>query len=976
MRTAPQQNQSKTSSFLKTYIKGRVCIVLLILGINSLLNAQSISNYINFRHSEGYFTLVNKQGPAPLVLSKNDYPGVMHVAGWFQEDINRVSGTTPVIYFDEIPSAKEIVLIGTLGKNPLIDKLIAENKINVEAIKGKWEATQIQLIEHPFEHVEKALVVLGSDKRGTIYGMLDISENIGVSPWYWWADVPVKKHNEIYVLPGRYITDSPKVKYRGIFINDEAPALAGWVEENYGGFNHAFYEKVFELLLRSKGNFLWPAMWGRAIYDDDSLSAPLADKLGIVLSTSHHEPLMRAHVEWSRYGKGPWNYEQNPEELRKFWTEGIQRMGNNESLVTIGMRGDGDEAMTEGTAIELLERIVKDQRQIIEEVTGKHASETPQVWALYKEVQDYYDKGMRVPDDVTLLLCDDNWGNIRVLPKPSERERTGGYGIYYHYDFVGGPVSYKWLNVTQIERVWEQMHLAYNYGAKRLWLVNVGDIKPMEFPISFFLDYAWDPEAFPAEKLPQYYTHWASRQFGQEKAQEIGEILSLYTKYNSRRTPEMLSPDVYSLTNYLEAETIVTDYNELLEKAELIYNALPEEYHDAFYQLVLFPVAACTNLNEMYVNLAKNRLYAAQKRSSTNDFARKVEEQFNKDAKLTAHYHNELAGGKWHHMMSQTHIGYTSWNEPAKNIMPETIKLKTKDDAKLGIYVQGSQDEKSARQSEFTMPFFDSVNDQKYYIDLFRKGKQGIDYTIHTKNKWINPSSVGGRLEEDTRIWISIDWNKIPDGITEGKLVIEGAGSNYEIIVPLNKKIPDDAYGFIENNGVISIEAVNYSKLVSSGEASWLEIPNLGRTGSSITPSPVTLTRQQITKDSPRLEYNFYIAGEGDVNITVYLSPTLNFMKSEGLHFAVSIDDEEPQLINMHEGETVPDWKYPQWWNVSVTEKVKKKSSKHTITSPGQHTLKIWMIDPGVVFQKTVIDCGGLKESYLGPPESKYITGK
>jgi hypothetical protein len=308
-----------------------------------------------------------------------------------------------------------------------------------------------------------------------------------------------------------------------------------------------------------KGNFLWPAMWGEAFYDDDALNPKLADEFGVVIGTSHHEPMMRAHDEWRRYGKGAWNYEKNDSVLKEFWQKSIKRMKSYESLVTVGMRGDGDEPMSQNANISLLERIVEDQRQILGNVTGKDVSTIPQVWALYKEVQEYYDKGMRVPDDITLLLCDDNWGNIRKLPKVTDPPRSGGYGIYYHYDYVGGPRNYKWLNTNQISRVWEQMHLAHEYGANRLWIVNVGDIKPMEFPIEFFLDYAWNPDAWPAEFLPEYTKLWSERQFGQKHAKEIADILTRYTQFNSRRKPELLSPETYSLSNYHEAETVVAE---------------------------------------------------------------------------------------------------------------------------------------------------------------------------------------------------------------------------------------------------------------------------------------------------------------------------------------------------------------------------------------------------------------------------------
>ena len=487
--------------------------------------------------------------------------------------------------------------------------------------------------------IQHSLIITGSDRRGTAYGVFELSRRMGVSPWYWWADVPVKKKKEVYVKNGTYYSGTPSVKYRGIFINDEAPAFSGWTKEKFGGVNHRVYEKIFELMLRMKANYLWPAMWGNAFNDDDPLNPVLADRYGIVMGTTHHEPMLRAQQEWKRYGKGLWNYDSNEVRLKAFWKKGIEQMDSRESIVTIGMRGDGDMPMTEGSNIALLERIVKDQRNIIADVTQKPPAATPQLWALYKEVQNYYDKGMTVPDDITLLLCDDNWGNIRKLPKRSDSSRAGGFGIYYHFDYVGDPRNYKWLNTNSIPRVWEQMHLADEYGANRIWIVNVGDIKPMELPIQFFLDYAWNTKKWNAGNVDRYTQEWAEQIFGPAFAGPIAEILTAYTKYNSRRKPELLAPDTYSLVNYQEAETVVAEYSALAAKAEKIYNEIPVSYRNAYYQLVLYPVKACANLNKLYLAAGKNRLYAAQGRPSTNDLADSVKKYFDEDASL-AHYYN------------------------------------------------------------------------------------------------------------------------------------------------------------------------------------------------------------------------------------------------------------------------------------------------------------------------------------------------
>lgn len=664
-------------------------LLLFLIGLSTNSYAINPEKYVVNQASSENFPLVSKGKIASILVDDKDYAGVLKVAGHLENDLFKVSDLHPK-RIKKISEAEDfIVIIGTLGKSKIIDQLAKQGKIDAKALQGKWEKFTTQVIENPFKGIKKALVIAGSDKRGTIYGIYDLSNQIGVSPWYYWADVPIKKQSELHVLPAIHSQGEPKVKYRGIFINDEAPALSGWAFEKFGGFNSKFYDKVFELILRMKGNYLWPAMWGRMFYVEDPQNAVLADEYGIVMGTSHHEPLTRAHAEWGK-ANGKWDFNTNSEALINFWKDGIKRMGNKETIVTIGMRGDGDEPMTEGTAIELLENIVKTQRNIIAEVTKKPAQETPQVWALYKEVQDYYDKGMTVPDDITLLLCDDNWGNIRKLPELDSKPRKGGYGIYYHYDYVGGPRNYKWINTNQIERTWEQMDLAYQYGVDKIWIVNVGDIKPMEFPIEFFLDMAWNPEKFNAENLEQYYANWTKENFDNQFTEEIAEILKLYTKYNSRKKPELLDAKTYSIVNFNEADRVVSDYQKLVEKANSINEKLKPEYKDAFYQLVLFPVLASANLNEMYVATAKNHLYAEQGNVIGNEYAEKVKKLFEKDAELTNYYHTQLANGKWNHMMSQTHIGYDNWQQPEKNVIPKTKTIEISNKVQVGVSIKDS----------------------------------------------------------------------------------------------------------------------------------------------------------------------------------------------------------------------------------------------------------------------------------------------
>ncbi len=647
--------------------------------------------FISFVKTEN--SMVLKEGSSGLTLfsDSDSDKGILRAVVNFQSDFQKVTGIQPNFISQNSGVNGMLIIIGEAGKSKTVDALIKQKKIDGNSLKGKNEKFIIQNISNPFPGVSEAIVIAGSDKRGTIYGIYEMSQQIGVSPWYYWADVPVEKKENLYFKKGIYTDGEPAVEYRGIFLNDEEPSLGSWARATFGGINSKFYEKVFELILRMKGNYIWPAMWGKAFYDDDALSGPLANEMGIVMGTSHHEPMALAQTDWHRYIKrnnlpNVWDYSKNAEVLQKFWKSGLERSKNWEKLVTVGMRGDGDEAMGEGTNISLLEKIVKDQRKIIANVTGKKPERTPQVWALYKEVQDYYDKGMRVPDDVILLFCDDNWGNVRKLPDLSKPLHKGGYGMYYHFDYVGGPRNSKWINISPIQRVWEQMNLSYEHKVDKVWVVNVGDLKPMEFPISFFLDMAWNPKQFNANNLFQYTEKWSAQQFGEKHAKEIAEMINTYAKYNRRVTPETLNWKTYSLENYNEFETVLNDYRALALKALRLKEDIPAEYQDAYYQLVLYPIDACSNLYEMYYAVAKNRELAAKKDPEANQYADQVKQCFERNAELDNYYNNVVAGGKWQHMMDQMRIGYKTWADGKENIMPEVTYVSEADIPKEKIF--------------------------------------------------------------------------------------------------------------------------------------------------------------------------------------------------------------------------------------------------------------------------------------------------
>ncbi len=641
-------------------------LVLLATRFAAAPPALAADRFVLFEKTPDAAVFTEGRSAVRVEVDGDDHRGVRAAVHNLLDDIDRATGVRP----NAASSAPMTVVVGSLDRSRFIKDLVKSGAIDAKALRGKTEKFVIKV-------EADRIVIAGSDQRGTIYGVYELAEQLGVSPWAWWADVPVARHDAVYLSKGEYTDGEPAVRYRGIFINDEAPCLTSWVKNTYGTSygDHRFYARVFELILRLRGNLLWPAMWSWAFYADDPANGATADSLGVVIGTSHHEPMARNHQEWARRRKewGAWNYRTNQGAIDRFFREGIERMKGTEDIVTIGMRGDGDEAMSKETDTRLLEQVVANQRKIIRQVTGKPASQTPQVWALYKEVLDYYDAGMRVPDDVTMLLCDDNWGNIRRLPDAAERRRAGGWGMYYHVDYVGAPRNSKWLCNTPVQNMWEQMTLAYDYGVDRLWILNVGDIKPMEYSISEFLSLAWNPRAYDADNLLDHTRRWCAQQFGGDVADEAARILNLQLKYSGRVTAEMLDAKTYDLASG-EWERVVNEYRQLELDALRLRDRVA--HRDAYFQLILFPVQAMANLYELYYAQAMNhRLYAASD-PEANVWADRAERAFGRDAELCRQYNEELAGGKWRGMMTQKHIGYTSWNDNfPRDTMPAVYRV-------------------------------------------------------------------------------------------------------------------------------------------------------------------------------------------------------------------------------------------------------------------------------------------------------------
>ena len=754
-------------------MKKYILLAGMLLGVISAVDAAP--QFVKFDKASADNALLLTGTKDTIRYSPSDWKGVKMAVANLRHDLRSVTG-----------SEYAPVVVATVGKSEIAKKYPKQSKL----LKGKWEQYLI--------FTDKGqLVILGSDKRGTIYGIYELSRQIGVSPWYWMADAPIQHHDQLYILPGTYTDGEPKVKYRGIFINDEWPSFGGWCGNQFGGINSKAYSHIFELLLRLKANYFWPAMWATAFNEDDPKSPQLADDMGIVMGTSHHEPMMRAHKEYVRRKAevGPWDYAQNPERIEKFFSDGLKRNSKYENIITIGMRGDGDVAMGNGKDednIKTLGKVIEAQRRIIRDCYGKPASSVPQLWAIFTEVQRYYDAGFNVPDDVTLLFCDNNWGYIRRKGTAAERKRKGGLGLYYHIDMNGGPWNDRWVNTTTIPKLREQLHEAYASGIDRIWIINVGDLKPKEVPIDFIMDYAWNPDAVkPGDELP-WLERFSASIFGEEYANETADLIAKYSKYNLLRKPEAQVPGLFN-----EHEMLVMSqrWQSLVERAELLRKQLPKEKQDAFYQLVYYPVVASAGVAQIY-NLA------------TMGDSLGVEVLMKKDQQLSDYYNNVLAGGKWKGMMMDNHIGYTQWSIPDKNRNPMTLGMKI--EHPLNVPVSTTEIGIPAYQ-------YSRIKEGKnakwiFLPDLGRgKGCMGIDPVMAASE----PDAKGASLEYDFELSSDMQQLSIALGILPTQDVYPARGLRIGIQIddqPL--QIVDARAGFVDTFAEYTPQNLAVSKVL------------------------------------------------------------------------------------------------------------------------------------------------------------------
>ncbi|KAI7538323.1 glycoside hydrolase family 115 protein [Hortaea werneckii] len=942
---------------------------------------------------------------ACIIVAIDDYPGIKIAAHNLSNDLGTVLNQAPTAIsetaLDDLPATKTAIIVGNIESSPILQRLAENGKIDTKSLQGKWESFMTSVVRDPFDGIQHALVIAGSDKRGAIYGIYTLSEQIGVSPWHWWADVSPRRRDAVFAPCRTTQHGEPSVKYRGIFLNDEAPSLTGWVLEKFGKYNSQFYEKVFELLLRLKANYMWPAMWpgypnpGASFFTDDPLNQPLADEMGIIISTSHHEPMQRLSNEWfAENPEGSWNWLTNKEKIIDFFRAGAQRAKAFESCFTLGMRGEYDKKMAGDDPAFVVEDVIKAQRELLRETYGR-ADAVP--------LQALFESGrLNVPEDVTLLFGDDNFGTIRRLPTAEEAKRKGGAGIYYHLEYVGWPRSYKWINSNSLGKIRHQLLQAYNGKANQIWIFNVGDLKPLECPLSFAMAMAWDCNTVANLGVKTFLDEWAAQNFHPDVAEDASSVLAGYDRIASLRKHELIEPGTFSILHHCEADTILGRLQSLLDLATRVYGRVSEEDRASVFELILHPVKATYLFVNLQVTRSRNRLYARQRRNSANRLAKEILDLFDADFDLSEEYHT-LLGGKWNHMLRQPHLGYgETWHAPSRDMIDGICYVQRRQPSnpivgQMGVAIEGHEGVRSGRineESERTHPSrrdllpgvtFGCINrygPASRWFEIFTRGPITIDWQISTSAKFIKVSSYSGRLvpgEPDARVEVSIDWTQVPpDMHGEAQIDIRSQEGDYEQLhLPFRGDVvPPEVTGvYVESSGYVSIPATGCTI-----NPPYEMLPNTGRldTG-SVTLQP-SAGRDG---DTSCLCYPFYtFFTTSSAVLTLYFGMTLALAPDEVPIYDLSIDDE---AVSTHPLYTVSPaatakskedgWPAADGWFNAACDNV--WIHRHPIAQskwlPGHHEVKIRLRHSNILLEKIVIELKPLGESYLGPPPSHYV---
>lgn len=957
-----------------------------------------------------------------ICLEQSAFPGVIRVTEKVAHDVELVSGKKPQILVEkEIPETLEssgedwTIIAATKGKSSFLKKLEEAGSAELKELEQKRECYAWIFPEIKNRTKSNLLVIAGSDKRGTIYGLFHLSEMLGVSPFVDWCGLMPPKQEKIELREDMAcISKEPSVRYRGFFINDEWPAFGNWCNHNFGGFNAKAYDHVFELLLRLKGNYLWPAMWSARFADDGPglLNAELADEYGIIMGMSHHEPCLRQGEEYkylrgknSVYGDA-WNFRTNREGITKFWEDGLKRSGKFENVITVGMRGEADTAIMGKNAtlednIQLLRDVLKTQKKLIQEHVNPDLTRVPRMIALYKEVEEFFygdekTKGLMGAEeleDVILMLCDDNYGNLRTLPTEEMRKHAGGYGMYYHLDYHGWPVSYEWINSSYLPKIWEQMSMAYDFGVRELWMVNVGDIATQEFPLSFFLDMAYDFDRWGSRALnctQEYTRKWVRQQFGsvEEETQDtIADILEQYTKIIHRRRPEALNPETYHPVQEKESSRIFEEAEQLLKKLQDVYETIEKtnpQNLSAFIALVYYPAFGTMNLVKMQILAGWNHYYANLGAVCANDYVDEVERCMEQDRKAVEMYH-QMDQGRWYGMGMSQHIGFTHWNEDeCRNpVVMRVIPLK-----KRSILVAADGTAQHAEGSPWldnTMKLKDFLNPDctRASVTLYSRSDLKAEYKVLKKPGWLSVEPMEGWLDgvsqKKVRLNLTLIKQRLPEtnqNTIQDSLEIATPEGKCEITVPVyTGNLQDKKNVFVDTMGYLSIEAAHYVNSVPGNykdrQVKFENLQGYGKTNSAMKafPSDACTVPGQ---DAPYLEYQFVLEESGTYEAEFYMQPSNPVTRENQLLYAVRINEEMTETVNAVEKDyQVGD--QAEKWAEGVLSQIRRQTVSIKCRA-GFNTLRVYHVTPGFVLEKIVIYPMGEKpeESYLGPAETYH----
>ena len=942
------------------------------------------------------FTLASPRQTAAILYDASDAAVVKRAAELFAADVEAVTGRRPQVT-SATGETGPAVIVGTVGGSALIRRLSEAGKIDTAPLEGAWERYLIQTVANPLPGIRKALVIAGSDRRGAAYGLFTLSELIGVSPWYWWADVPVKKHAALHVDAPPTYSQTPSVRYRGIFLNDEDWGLTPWASQTFeperGNIGPRTYAKVCELLLRLKANYLAPAMHPVSTsFNQIPENKLVADTFAIVMGSTHCEPLLlNTASEWDTKTMGPWNYDKNKEGINRVLTQRVRENSPYENVYTLALRGLHDGAMSTTLPmhekVRMLQQALLDQRRILAENIDRPVETVPQAFTPYKEVLEIYSNGLELPDDITIVWPDDNYGYMKRLSGVREQRRTGRSGVYYHVSYLGVPHSYLWFSTTPPSLMYEELRKAYDTTADRLWLVNCGDLKGSEMQVSLFLDMAWDIGRFTADNVVSYPARWLAGIFGEAYYDRLEAMTREHLRLAFPRKPEymgwgyhwnrfdhnceQLTDTDFSFTNYDEAQRRLEAYRKLGARAEALLHEIGDEARPAFYQLVYYPLRGAELMNRMTLGGQRNRWYARQGRAATHAVRDEVQRCYDSLQVITRGY-NSLLGGKWNHMMSmrQNYDGVSAYFN-----LPHLATHDAAGAPRLALQVAG-EDVTGARAFH-ALPAFDNYLRRTYPVEIYNRGGGTLAWTAHASEPWVVLSKSAGKTADEERITVGIDWEKAPSGNAVPAQIVFRAGEQSEkVLVSLfNPTAPSRAELrgiYVENNGCVSIPAAGCHRVRENDRIKITAVEDLGIEGPALQLGDPTAPLQIFrSRDVPCAEYDFYAFDAGSVDVYTYVLPTFPLHADRDFRIGENTNTDTKYSVQIDDGALATPSsshvEYSQVWFESVLRNCAVNKSTLHIDKPGRHTLRIRVGDPGIVLQKIVLDFGGMKRSYLGP---------